>query len=91
MHRIVLFLFSSTQSWILTPMLCMNVPLISLFQVLDFQEMSQGIFCMQLFMLIYLVKVCLIPTLFAVILVKTMFASGEFARINNQCPGLLAE
>lgn len=34
--------------------------------MLDFQEMSQGIFCIQLFMLIFLVKVCLIPTPVAV-------------------------
>lgn len=51
----------------------MNVPFISLFLTLDFQEeeeMSQGIFCTQLFVLIYLIKLCLIPTLVAVILVK---------------------
>lgn len=66
----VLLLFSFTQSWILTSVLNMNVPFISLLLMLGFQEMSQGIFCMQLFVLIYLGKVCLIPALVAVILVK---------------------
>lgn len=70
MHVMVLLLFSFTQSWILTSMLNMNVPFISLLLMLGFQEMSQGFFCMQLFVLIYLVKVSLIPTLVAVILVK---------------------
>lgn len=70
MHVMVLLLFAFTQSWIQTSVLNMNVPFISLLLMLGFQEMSQGIFCMQLFVLIYLVKVCLIPTLVAVILVK---------------------
>lgn len=69
----VLFLFSSTKSWILTPILNMNVPFISLFLMLDFQEVFRGIFCMQLLMLIYLAEVCLIPNLVAVILVKECF------------------
>lgn len=52
-------------------MLNMNVPFILGFLTLDLQEeveMVQGIFCTQLFMLVYLVKICLI--LVAVILVK---------------------
>lgn len=56
-------------------MLNMNVPFISLFLTLGFQEeeeMGQRIFYTQLFMLVYLVKFCLIPTLVVVILVKNV-------------------
>lgn len=88
MHLMVLFPFSSAQSWILTSMPNVNVPFISLFLMLDFQEIIQGIFYMQLFMLVYLVKVCWIPNLVAITLVKKCLLQ-QSAWINNQHPGLL--